>query len=312
MDHLDARSQELFGQYRLIASKLKKRFMKKPNIRQASNDYSKVANALKNEENHEYAALCFTAMAKCDQMMNDPSGEAEAWANAGRQFIAAEDKLFSARHPSYWDSLDAAIHCFMLAIEAHVKHKNDIMAAMYCLEIAHKLKYFKKYHEALTYFQRAVGYQTEQPECMLQTMEEVVSCKIRLREYDGALFALGKIGAECRARKGETYSLLKQKCEVSQLVLLLMLQYPRRYLSKEYSELLAKYSRDLLDPKSIEPLMNPDLYILLQSLIISCESKNFKEIKAVQPLIWKHLDSEQQHLFLLLVEVYDPGRTPLL
>ena len=70
------------------------------------------------------------------------------------------------------------------------------------------------------------------------------------------------------------------------------MQYPNRYLSKEYSDLLAKYSKDPLDPKSIgesscaktiimivvsivnfvvflDPLMNPDLYILLQSLIVS-------------------------------------------
>ena len=63
--------------------------MKKPNVRQASDDYSKshhnakllpymvqltslvmllslgkLANALKNEENPQYAALCFAAMAK--------------------------------------------------------------------------------------------------------------------------------------------------------------------------------------------------------------------------------------------------------
>ena len=41
-----------------------RRFMKKPNIREASDNYSKLANALKNEENHQYAALCFSAMAK--------------------------------------------------------------------------------------------------------------------------------------------------------------------------------------------------------------------------------------------------------
>ena len=35
----------------------------------------------------------------------------------GRQFIAAEELLFSARHASYWESLDAGINCFMLAIE---------------------------------------------------------------------------------------------------------------------------------------------------------------------------------------------------
>ena len=38
--------------------------MKKPNIREASDNYSKLSNALKNEENHQYAALCFSAMAK--------------------------------------------------------------------------------------------------------------------------------------------------------------------------------------------------------------------------------------------------------
>ena len=92
---------------------------------------------------------------------------------AGRQFIAAEEQLFSARHASYWESLDAGINCFMLAIEvemkggdggnvlvyntmmtlhliihaqAHIKQKNDVMAAMYCLEIAHRLKVYKVYH----------------------------------------------------------------------------------------------------------------------------------------------------------------------
>ena len=92
------------------------------------------------------------------------------FSRTGRQFIAAEELLFSARHASYWESLDAGINCFMLAIEvgtlltegmgegkgvnimmvydnptlyqaqAHVKQKNDVMAAMYCLEIAHRLK----------------------------------------------------------------------------------------------------------------------------------------------------------------------------
>ena len=52
----------------------------------------------------------------------------------------------------------------------------------------------------------------------------------------------------------------------------LTLQYPKRYLSREYSDLLAKYSKDLLDPKCIDPQMNPDLYILLQSLIVSYHS----------------------------------------
>lgn len=38
----------------------------------------------------------------------------------GRQFIAAEELLFTARHASYWESLDAGVNCFMLAIEVGV------------------------------------------------------------------------------------------------------------------------------------------------------------------------------------------------
>ena len=35
----------------------------------------------------------------------------------GRQFLEAEDILFSARHASYWESLEAGTHCFIMAIE---------------------------------------------------------------------------------------------------------------------------------------------------------------------------------------------------
>lgn len=36
---------------------------------------------------------------------------------AGRQFLEAEDSLFKAQHASYWECLDAGIHCFIRAIE---------------------------------------------------------------------------------------------------------------------------------------------------------------------------------------------------
>lgn len=35
----------------------------------------------------------------------------------GRQFFEAEDILFSARHASYRESLDAGTHCFIMAIQ---------------------------------------------------------------------------------------------------------------------------------------------------------------------------------------------------
>ena len=34
----------------------------------------------------------------------------------GREFIEAEELLYSGRHVTYWDSFEAAIQCFLLAI----------------------------------------------------------------------------------------------------------------------------------------------------------------------------------------------------
>ncbi|XP_064383149.1 40-kDa huntingtin-associated protein-like [Halichondria panicea] len=311
LDHLDSRSHELFSQYRIVAGKLKKRFMKKPNVREASDDYGKLANALKNEENPQYAALCFSAMAKCDQILGDVSGEGEAWANAGRQFLIAEDILFTGGYPSYGDSLDAGVQCFLLAIEAHYKQGNEVMAAMFCLEIAHRLKHFKKFHEALTFLNRAADLQNNKPECQLQTMEEIALCKIRLREYDSALSIISKITSETKGKEGP-YAVLRQRCEVCQLLLLLILQIPRNHLKAEHSQVLSKFSKDVLDTSVVGPGMHGELYVLLQSLLIAVEDKCYKEIEDIQPIMWRYLTSIQQHLYSLLMEAHNPHRQSIL
>lgn len=38
----------------------------------------------------------------------------------GRQFFQAEEVLYSARHTSYEESLEAGIQCFLLSIEVSV------------------------------------------------------------------------------------------------------------------------------------------------------------------------------------------------
>ena len=49
-------------------------------------------------------------------MTGDGGGEAESWANAGRQFFLAEDQLYQARNVSFEEMLEAGIHCFLLAV----------------------------------------------------------------------------------------------------------------------------------------------------------------------------------------------------
>ena len=40
--------------------------------------------------------------------------------STGRQYLAAEEVLYAARHASYQESLDAGVQCFILAIEVCV------------------------------------------------------------------------------------------------------------------------------------------------------------------------------------------------
>lgn len=53
---------------------------------------------------------------RCDQLTGDSGSEAESWANAGRQFILAEERLMASRDVSYHDMLEAGVHCFLLAV----------------------------------------------------------------------------------------------------------------------------------------------------------------------------------------------------
>ena len=303
MAKLDARSQGMFDHYRSISSKIKKRLLKKPNYREASEEYGKLANALKNDENPQYASLCFSAMAKCDQAMEDTPGEAEAWANAGRQFFQAEEILFLSRSASYEESLEAGVQCFSLAIQAHHKRNNNVMAAMFCLELGHWLKRLHKYHEAIGYFQKAADFQGEVLECQLHTLFEIASCKLVLREPDSALGILSKIVRETEG-KGGAFASLHRRCEIAVVLLLLSLQFPRKYMKPEHTQLLDKYTRDLSNTGAIHQDVDSNLLILLQSLIVAVEEKDYKLISGIQPQLWSLLDPVQQNVLYLLMETH--------
>ena len=48
--------------------------------------------------------------------MGNSPGEAESWAEAARLYLKAESVYRKARLPSYEGCIDAAVHCFLLAI----------------------------------------------------------------------------------------------------------------------------------------------------------------------------------------------------
>ena len=63
---------------------------------------------------------CMSCIARCAQLMGNSPGEAESWAEAARLFLKAEAVYRKSRLPSYEDGINAAIHCFLLAIQVCV------------------------------------------------------------------------------------------------------------------------------------------------------------------------------------------------
>lgn len=69
--------------YQKIASKLKKRFMRKPNFNEGSEEFEELMKSLNRQGNHQYAAFCCLALARCEQALQDSGAEASSLVEAG-------------------------------------------------------------------------------------------------------------------------------------------------------------------------------------------------------------------------------------
>jgi len=59
---------EFLPEFRAIHNKLKKRFLRKPNVAEASDQFSKLAKKMHSREEPQYEGLCHLAVARCHVM----------------------------------------------------------------------------------------------------------------------------------------------------------------------------------------------------------------------------------------------------
>lgn len=74
-----------FSQYKVISSKLKKRFLlRKPNLQEASEQFAQLARQLRDFP--AYAGYCNLAVARCEQSLGNDILELQALLEAARHF----------------------------------------------------------------------------------------------------------------------------------------------------------------------------------------------------------------------------------
>ena len=113
--------------YQRIASKLKKRFMRKPNFNEGSEEFEELMKSLNRQGNHQYAAFCCLALARflhlerdsfseehagltcsrvllfyyrCEQALQDSGAEASSYVEAGSLLLSS---LCRGQPPSTFD-----------------------------------------------------------------------------------------------------------------------------------------------------------------------------------------------------------------
>ncbi|XP_051983335.1 40-kDa huntingtin-associated protein-like [Xyrauchen texanus] len=297
--------------YRAVSNKLKKRFLRKPNVAEASEQFGQLAKELKQQDCPQYAAFCNLAMARCEQTLFNAPGEALALTDAARLFLASEQETRALRAPGFDENMLAAMNCYSFAIKVYIEMNQPVMAASLSLELGNALKEMNRPGEAIVHFQRAAELQIQTPIESLLSLWEMAFCKILTRDYDGALAVLSEMQLICQERGLQlpgtntpvgAFMDIIAKCEISRVLLLMLLEPPPQKLLPEHAQTLERYAWESFDSHSQVNFLPENVFLLLQSVVMACQEKDTESLKALQTELWPLLSAEQNHLLHLVVQ----------
>lgn len=297
-------------EYRNISNKLKKKFLKKPNVFEGSEQFGRLAKQLKVDGCPHYSGFCYLAQARCEHTLGNWCSEASTLIEAARSFVQAERSIQETLCPSFQEHLNAAINCYSHAIRIYLENKQYSLAASLCIELGNALKMFGKTSQSIQHFQRATELLQHHPMECLDALNFLAAAKIETKDYEGALviytemFYLAKErGPTSCAQKtiGAVADILAQ-CEIFRLLLLLLLQPAPQRTRPEHSQLLEKYLWNASDEDLSKSVLGEELFLLVQSVVMACHAKNISSLKQLESLITPHLTSLQVHLLHLVLE----------
>ncbi|ESO84215.1 hypothetical protein LOTGIDRAFT_203270 [Lottia gigantea] len=309
------KDNDVLGQYRAVSNKLKKRFLKKPNLSEGIEQFGSLAKNLDQQECPQYSGFCCLAQARCEHTQTNHAGEALALTSAARSFLKAEIKNQQIKCVSFEEHLIAAINCYGHAIRVHIENKQISLAASLSLELGHALKNLDKPGEAVGHFQRSAELLSQSPLDCLEALDLVSSCKIETKDYEGALAVLTEMTYLAQERGGSTttgkplgpYVDMLVKCEIARVLLLMLLQPTPQRIRPEHAQTLEKYAWETTEDNFSAQYLDEDLFLLLQSIVMACQSRDIESLQALQTEIWPMLSAEQnQILHLVIQEISHP------
>jgi tetratricopeptide (TPR) repeat protein len=310
---------DILSQYKNISNRVKRRFLKKPNISEGSEQFGSLAKQLRSQDCPHYAGFCHLAQARCEHTLGNSVAEANSLTEAGRCFLQAEDTSKQLNVLSLEEHLNAAINCYSHAIRVHLENRHCDLAAGLSIELAHALKSVGRPAEAIQHYQRAAELQLQNPSDCLMTLSYIATAKIAIGDHEGALTVLTEMTYLAHERAAVlsassflpigSFADILASCEISRVLLLLLLQPTTQRIRPEHAEILERYSWGKVEVTDTSTTshegLSEDVFLLMQSVVMACRTRDLSSLKHLQTDLWPLLSAEQNHLLHLVVTEFN-------
>ncbi|XP_023946416.1 40-kDa huntingtin-associated protein [Bicyclus anynana] len=279
-------------QYISINTKLKKRFLRKPNISEATNEFIALAIQCEHSEQPSFAGQTYIGAAKCEASAGNFLGEAEQHLAAARQFMKAEKKLASMKFDSPdRENLEAAIGCYMWALVKYPE-KSPLRTSI-LLELADGLVDLNYKQEALAYYEEAVNT-IEDKTMKLMCMRNFFNLLLECGKHDQALETANEI---CDSNFHIPERILTE-IQVSRVLLVLLVKPDEDTKSESLKQLVDNL---LNDEDTDSTPFNTDLRLKLQSIMIASGAQDQHSLISVAADSKQHLTAQQKDLLDTLI-----------
>lgn len=145
--------------FKSISLKLRKRFLRKPNLSEAIDEYTSLSRLLDSEEHPSaLAAYCLQQVARCHRSVGNTTLESGALQAAARRYLTAHVvATVETRCVTMDEDLVSALSVYDECIRVHCDAGERHLAAKLCIEVADLLATrFEKHFEAIPYYERAL------------------------------------------------------------------------------------------------------------------------------------------------------------
>lgn len=321
-----------FESYKNISMKLKKRrVLRKPDFSGATQSFNQLLSAVRRTGNHQYAAFCCLALARCEQAQKKDNKEAEYLVEAGTIFWSLElENENDLRFVGFEENCSEAINCYMLAIQIHERNKRHLLCATLYYEMGTALKALGRYGQAAEYFTKAA--EIVEPTSSMNAithLNEAVECYIKQRDFVVAYDQLQRVikiaihapppipqhgtvdlpssshsrttvfllDAPTSITMASFYSSISVESRIS-CILLLTLQRQFATARREVTH-LAEYGDGL--PMLPEAFDEPSIPSILDNFVTACERRDMSCLQSMQQELQQCFTPRQYELFLLIL-----------